>query len=51
MRRIIIFFYPVLEYLTKREQDSILDEMWEFDRSLIHEKYNEIIKELEAGES
>jgi len=45
------FFYPVLEYFTEAEEDKMLDEMWEFDRILIHEKYNKIVEELETGKS
>jgi len=41
------FFYPILEYLSKKEQDDMLAEFWEFDRMLIHEKYQKIIEELE----
>ncbi|MBN2178712.1 MAG: hemerythrin domain-containing protein [Deltaproteobacteria bacterium] len=33
------FFYPCMEYFTKEEQDKMLDEFWEFDRKMIHEKY------------
>jgi len=41
------FFYPILEYLSKKEQDDMLVEFWEFDRMLIHEKYQKIVEELE----
>ncbi|MDD4985961.1 MAG: hemerythrin domain-containing protein [Dehalococcoidales bacterium] len=41
------FFYPCLEYLSKAEQDAMLDEFWEFDRKLIHEKYQKTVEELE----
>jgi hemerythrin-like domain-containing protein len=37
------FFYPCLEYLTKQEQDQMLNEFWEFDRKLIHEKYQKVV--------
>ena len=43
------FFYPSLEYLTKQEQDEMLQEFWEFDRNLIHEKYQRLVEELEKG--
>jgi hemerythrin-like domain-containing protein len=43
------FFYPVLDYFSKQEQDDMLKEFWEFDRLLIHEKYQKVIEELEAG--
>lgn len=41
------FFYPCLEYFSKEEQDAMLDEFWEFDRKLIHEKYQRTVEELE----
>ena len=43
------FFYPSLEYLTKQEQDEMLQKFWEFDRNLIHEKYQRLVEELEKG--
>jgi hemerythrin-like domain-containing protein len=42
------FFFPILEYFTKREQDAMLQEFWEFDRKLIHEKYQKIVERFEA---
>ena len=33
------FFYPILDYFSKAEQDNMLSEFWEFDRKLIDEKY------------
>jgi len=42
------FFYPVLEYFNKQEQDDMLEEFWEFDRMLIHEKYQRIVEALET---
>jgi len=41
------FFYPILEYFTKKEQDTMLQEFWEFDRSMIHEKYQKTLEGLE----
>ena len=41
------FFYPCLDYLSRQEQDIMLEDMWEFDRKLIHEKYENVIKGLE----
>lgn len=40
------FFYPSLEYLSNREQDDMLLEFWEFDRKLIHEKYEKLVDEI-----
>jgi hemerythrin-like domain-containing protein len=41
------FFYPVMEYFSKQEQDAMLDEFREFDRSMIHEKYRKTVETLE----
>jgi hemerythrin-like domain-containing protein len=41
------FFYPILDYFTREEQDAMLAEFWEFDRKLIHEKYQAIVENLE----
>ena len=41
------FFYPVMEYFSKNEQDAMLQEFWEFDRSMIHEKYQKTVAALE----
>nr|MDO8100650.1 hemerythrin domain-containing protein [Candidatus Njordarchaeota archaeon] len=38
------FFFPILDYFTKQEQDAMLQEFWEFDRRLIHEKYQKVVK-------
>lgn len=42
------FFFPSLQYLSRQEQDSMLVEFSEFDGKLIHEIYEEKIKEIEA---
>jgi hemerythrin-like domain-containing protein len=41
------FFYPSLDYFTAEEQDAMLGEFREFDRKLIHEKYDKVISSLE----
>jgi hemerythrin-like domain-containing protein len=41
------FFYPCQEYLTKGEQEKMLAEFWEFDRKMIHDKYNKVFQEFE----
>ena len=38
------FFYPCQEYFDPSEQKKMLDEFWEFDRKMIHEKYNKILE-------
>jgi hemerythrin-like domain-containing protein len=43
------FFYPCLEYLSKQEQDSMLQEFWEFDRKMIHERYRRVVEEIEKS--
>lgn len=42
------FFYQCLKYLTQEEQSLVLREFWEFDRLMIHEKYRQAVKRLEA---
>ncbi len=39
------FFYPAQEYSTRDEQEKMLTEFWEFDRKMIHEKYNKVYEE------
>lgn len=39
------FFYPCQEYFDKDEQNKMLAEFWEFDRKMIHEKYNKVFEE------
>jgi hemerythrin-like domain-containing protein len=41
------FFLPVMEYFSEAEQDEMLEEMWEFDRGMIHEKYRSVVDRLE----
>jgi hemerythrin-like domain-containing protein len=41
------FFFPILYYFTKQEQDAMLQEFWEFDRKLIHEKYQKIVEQFQ----
>jgi hemerythrin-like domain-containing protein len=43
------FFVPCMEYFSKQEQADMLQEFWNFDRNLIHEKYRGIVERLEAG--
>ena len=38
------FFIPCMQYFTRKEQDDMLDEFWEFDKKLIHEKYRKIVE-------
>jgi len=41
------FFYPCMEYLSREEQDNMLQDFWEFDQKMIHEKYTKIVNDLE----
>ncbi len=43
------FFYPCLKYFSQQEQDNMLQEFWEFDRKLIHEKYQKIVEKAETN--
>ncbi len=38
---------PCMEYFSREEQDRMLQEFWEFDRRLIHEKYISVVEQLE----
>jgi hemerythrin-like domain-containing protein len=40
------FFYPCMDYFTKEEQDKILVEFYEFDRKMIHEKYEKVVNQI-----
>jgi hemerythrin-like domain-containing protein len=40
------FFIPILKYFTDEEQEKMLQEFWDFDRTLIHEKYKKIVEDL-----
>ena len=40
------FFYPCMEYFSEEEQDNMLREFWDFDKKMIHEKYQRVVEEL-----
>ena len=42
------FFIPVMDYFSKDEKDVMLQEGYEFDRKLIHEKYGTIVQQAES---
>jgi len=42
------FFLPAMDYFTKDELDTMLREMWEFDKKMIHKKYREVVDKLEV---
>jgi hemerythrin-like domain-containing protein len=42
-------FFPASRvYFSDEEDQAMLDEFWEFDRKMIHEKYASVVKEYEA---
>jgi hemerythrin-like domain-containing protein len=41
------FFRPVMDYFTQAERDVLLEEGFEFDRKLIHEKYKTVVENAE----
>ncbi|MBU2540889.1 MAG: hemerythrin domain-containing protein [Candidatus Omnitrophica bacterium] len=41
------FFIPCMDYFTDAEKDAMLNEMYEFDRNMIHEKYNKVVEKHE----
>ncbi|MBI2832698.1 MAG: hemerythrin domain-containing protein [Chloroflexi bacterium] len=41
------FFYFCPGYFTQAEQDAMLEEFWEYDRKMIHEKYDGVVVEWE----
>ena len=40
------FFVPVMDYFNDQEQKEMLEQMREFDKKLIHEKYEKVIEGL-----
>ena len=38
------FFLPAMEYFNKEERNVMLQEFGEFDKSLIHEKYKQLVE-------
>jgi hemerythrin-like domain-containing protein len=41
------FFIPCMDYFTETEREAMLKEEWEFDKSLIHEKYRNMVMAAE----
>jgi len=41
------FFIPCMDYFSNAEKDTMLNEMYEFDRNMIHEKYTKIVESHE----
>jgi len=42
------FFKPAIEYFTLDEREAMAEEFREFDRLLIHEKYQRLAEDLES---
>jgi hemerythrin-like domain-containing protein len=42
------FFVPVMDYFTQAEQRAMLLEFHEFDRRMIHEKYDKVVRRFEV---
>lgn len=43
------FFFPILGYFSNQELNDMLIGFREFDRKLIHEKYENLVREFEMG--
>jgi hemerythrin-like domain-containing protein len=43
------FFLPVMRYFSQEEKDAMLREGFEFDQSLIHDKYRQIVEQSERS--
>ena len=43
-----IFFPAARAYFTEEEDQAMLEEFWEFDRKMIHEKYKLVVEGLET---
>jgi len=42
------FFIPCMDYFTPAEQDQMLTQFYEFDRTLIHEKYRKVVDDCQS---
>jgi hemerythrin-like domain-containing protein len=43
------FFIPCMDYFSKKKQQEMLEEFWEFDRKMIHEKYKAVVNAWEKN--
>jgi len=41
-----VFFPSTERYFSQEEQDAMLEEFWEFDKEMIHEKYRSLVKQM-----
>ena len=44
-----VFFPACRAYLSDEEEQIMLGEFWEFDRKMIHEKYEAVVQQMKAG--
>lgn len=44
------FFLPVMRYFTQGEKEAMLREGFEFDQTLIHEKYRQVVEQAEGAQ-
>ena len=44
------YFLPVMRYFSDEEKQAMLEEGYDFDRTLIHEKYQQVVERAESGE-
>ena len=42
------FFYPCMNYFSEEEQAALLQQFYEFDRNMIHEKYRQVVEQCET---
>lgn len=42
-----VFFPSSRSYFTDEEEQAMLEDFWEFDQKMIHEKYNSVVRKLE----
>jgi hemerythrin-like domain-containing protein len=42
-----VFFPSTMKYFSEAEQKSMLDEFWEFDRKMIHDKYKSVVSSFD----
>jgi hemerythrin-like domain-containing protein len=42
-----VFFPASMRYLTRLEQEAMIERMWDFDRRMIHEKYKSVVQHFE----
>jgi len=46
-----VFFSDTEKYFTKAELDAMLKEFWEFDKKMIHEKYQRVVEHWQLAQT